>query len=100
MGPVRGSSSHLTAVRKGPDSGLRHRWRGSLCRGQRDIDDEDATVAGHVANTDLAAVRPNRFPGDRESQAEAGPIAASTIAKYLKQVALARRNPAALVLGL
>jgi hypothetical protein len=41
--------------------GLRHRLRGTLCRGERDIDDEDATVAGHVANTDLAAVRPYRL---------------------------------------
>jgi len=85
---------------KGSDSGLGHRLRGTLYRGERDIDDEDTTAAGDVANTDLATVRPHRFPSDRESEAEARPIAASAIAKCLKQVHLARRKPATLVLSL
>ena len=80
--------------------GLRHRLRRSLCRGKRDVDDEDAPFAGHVADTDLAAVRPYRFPSDRESQAEARSVAATPIAKPLKQIAVALRNPAALVFGL
>ena len=79
---------------------LRHRLRGTLFRGERDIDDEDAAVARHIADADLAAVRPYRFASDRESQAEARPIAATAIAKHLEQIALARRNPATLVLGL
>ena len=79
--------------------GLRRGLRSSLRCGKRDIDDEDAPFAGHVADTDLAPVRPDRFPGDRESQAEARTIPATPIAKLLKQIALARRNPATLVLG-
>src|SRR4029079_10211384 len=94
---------HEAGNHSGPkvwDLGLRHRLPGTLFRGKRDIDDEDATFAGHIADTDLAAVRPYRFPGDRESQAEARSIAATPIAKLSKQVSLARRNSATLVLGL
>jgi hypothetical protein len=89
----------LRMVRSGT-RGLRRRLRGTLVNGEGDIDDENATLTRHIADTDLAAVRPHRFPSDRQSQAEARPIAATTIAKDLKQIALARRNPATLVLGL
>src|SRR5688572_18040253 len=66
---------------------------------QRHLNDEDAAFAGHVADTDLAAVRSYGLPSDRESQAEARPIAAAAVAKHLKQIALRRRNPATLVLS-
>jgi len=45
-------------------------------------------------------VRPYCFPSYRKSEAEAGSIAPTPIAKLLKQIALALRNPTALVLGL
>src|SRR6476619_5727025 len=81
---------------KGSDSGLRHRLRGTLCLGERDIDDEDATFAGHIADTDFTAVRPYCFPSHRKSEAEARSIATTPVAKLLKQIALARRHPTAL----
>src|SRR5690606_2290323 len=82
------------------DSGLRHRLRGTLCRSERDIDDEDAPFARRIANADLATVRPYRVPRDRESKTEARSIAAAPIAKHLKQIAFAGRDPATLVLSL
>jgi CRP-like cAMP-binding protein len=36
------------------------------CFGQRDLDDEDAALAGHIADDDISAMRSHGFPGDRE----------------------------------
>jgi hypothetical protein len=55
-----------------------------VCRGERYLDDEDATLAGHIADADLTSVRPDRLPSDRKPQAKAGSIAAAPVAEHLK----------------
>lgn len=72
---------------------------GRRFRGERDIDDEDAALAGHVADPDLAVVRPNGAAGDRQPQPQARAVAAAAVAKCLEQIVLAGRDAAALVLG-
>src|SRR6188508_2694940 len=94
MGPSAGMTIATSKPlgSEGAVSGLKQRLRGTRFCGKRDIDDEDATLAGHIADADLAAVRPYCFPSDRESQAEARSISATPIAKCLKRIALAQRN--------
>ena len=61
---------------------------------------KDAALPGHVVDTDIARVRTHRFARDREPQSQAGSIASTPLAKLLKQITFARRNPPALVLRL
>src|SRR5438128_2270534 len=76
------------------------RFRQRCFRSEWHVDGEDAAFAGHVADPDVAAVGPYRLSGNRQSKAEARSIAPAAVAKYLKQIALALRNPAALIFGL
>ena len=59
---------------------------------QRNFNREDAPRAGHIANADVALVRPHRLSRHREAEAKAGPIAAAPFSKRLKQIAFAFRN--------
>jgi hypothetical protein len=54
--------------------------RSTLVSRQRHFDTEYAAFAGHIANADLAAVRPYCFPSDRETQAKARSIAPAALA--------------------
>src|SRR3954463_5677691 len=83
-----------------PLATLHDHFRSACVGRQRDYNHEDAPLAGHIANTDLAAVGPYGLASDRESPAKARPIAAAPVAKHLKQIAPGLRNPATLVFGL
>ncbi len=69
-----------------PTGALRRqrRLRNRLFRRKREVDNEDADLAGHIADADVAALRPNRLPSDRESQAKGRPVVATPIDKHLK----------------
>lgn len=70
LASVRKHGRHADHSARTGEPWLRHRRQGSLWRGERDIDDEDASLAGHIPDTNLAVVRPDCLPSDRESQAE------------------------------
>jgi hypothetical protein len=57
--------------------------------GERQIDGEDAPSPGQVADVDVSTMRPHGLPGNRESEAESGPVATAPLAERLKRVTFA-----------
>src|SRR5215210_6071672 len=50
------------------------------------LDKENATPSGQVPNAHISALRPNRFTGNGQPQAEAGPVLAAPVAERLKWI--------------
>src|SRR5437660_3303158 len=61
----------------------------------RQIDDEDASFARHVADQDVTAMSPDGLSRDREPEAEAGPVLPAPLAERLERVARTVRNTSA-----
>src|SRR6202022_4667793 len=88
-----------SALRSMAECANRRRNR-HLFRNQWNVDDEDAALPGQVADEDVPPVCPDGLAGNREPQAEAGPITAAPVAERSERVARALRDATTLVFHL
>src|ERR1700682_5044332 len=98
MSTAPASAGSQTEMFKRPSrssgSGLGHR------RSHRQLDREDAALAGHVHDPNLAAVRVDALAADGKTKPEAGLVGAAPIERTEQPLRLARRQTAALVFDL